>query len=212
MSPALSRYLKDFSVAPVPTAPVMPETAFADEQLFADLPEEIPPVDVDAERRHAFAEGHEAATRELAARHRIEMAAAATAHRAEMDALTSRYETETAERIAASLKVIAAELGRTVSVEAAAALAPVMTQALTEKAIGDLAVMVAASILDGAVGPIVVSGPRALFDTLSSHLVEHQALLRHVEASDVDLTVAIGESVLVTRMSAWADSLRKVLQ
>ena len=30
--------------------------------------------------------------------------------------------------------------------------------------------------------------------------------------SDVDLTVTIGESVLVTRMSAWAASLREILK
>jgi len=36
-------------------------------------------------------------------------------------------------------------------------------------------------------------------------------MLRHVEMTDIDLSVTIGDNVIVTRMSAWADSLRKVL-
>jgi hypothetical protein len=47
---------------------------------------------------------------------------------------------------------------------------------------------------------------------LQAHLGEEAALLRHIEAQDVDLTVTIGESVLVTRMSAWAVSLREILK
>ena len=132
--------------------------------------------------------------------------------RAEMDALRARYEEQAAERIAADLTRIATMLGQAISAEAAAVLAPIMTETMTMKAVADLADLVRTAILDGGAGPISVSGPRHLFEALQASLGEDAALLRHVEAEDVDLTVTIGESVLVTRMSAWAASLKEILK
>jgi hypothetical protein len=211
MSPSLSRYLKDFSVQEVPAPAAIQPVSFVEEPVFEDIPQ-VPPVDVEAERREAYAEGHEAATQELDEKHRAELEAIEAAHREELDALETRYKVEMAEKIAENLKAIAAALGESVGVETAKALSPVMTEELTDRAVDDLAVLVNAAILDGSAGPIVVSGPIDLFEKLSEHLGEHAEMLRHVEAEDVDLTVTIGESVLVTRMSAWADSLRKVLE
>jgi len=44
-----------------------------------------------------------------------------------------------------------------------------------------------------------------------SHFEEPAPVFRHVEMQDVDLTVEFGDAVLVTRMAAWADTVRKVL-
>ncbi len=210
MSPTLSRYLKDFS-AELPPSAALPDLIFDETPAFLDSPVE-PPIDIEAERRDAYAQGHEAATQELLLRQQQALEAMAEAHRGEMDTLRTRYEEQAAERIAADMTQIATILGQTVSIEAAAVLAPIMTEALTAKAVADLADLVAASILDGAVGPVTVSGPRHLFDILHARLDDHGALLRHVEADDVDLSVTIGESVLVTRMSVWAASLREILK
>jgi hypothetical protein len=206
----LSRYLKDFSAEQVPPAHVE-DMAFAEPVEFAESPME-PPVDIEAERRVAYAEGHEAATRELTQRHQAEIDGMAQSSRAEMDALRIRYEEQAAEKIAADMTRIATMLGQAISTEAAAILAPIMTETLTAKAVADLAELVRAAILDGSVGSISVSGPHHLFEVLNSHLGDDGALLRHVEADDVDLTVTIGESVLVTRMSAWAASLKEILK
>jgi hypothetical protein len=213
MSPALSRYLKDFSaeMPPVAPPPVMPDMSFMDEPVFADIPE-APVVDVEAERREAYAEGHEAATQDLQEKHQAEIEALNAAHRAELDAIHARYAGEIAERVSANIREIAGTLGEAVGTETARALSPILTENLTARAIEDLSALITAAILDGSAGPVVVSGPRNLFDRLSDHLGEHAELLRHVEAQDIDLTVTMGEGVLVTRMSAWADSLRKVLE
>lgn len=210
MSLTLSRYLKDFSAEQAPL-PHVEDMAFAEPVEFAESPLE-PPVDVEAERRVAYAEGHEAATRELTQRHQAEIDAMAQSFRAEMDALRIRYEEQAADKIAADMTRIATMLGQAISTEAAAILAPIMTETLTAKAVADLAELVRAAILDGSAGPISVSGPRHLFEVLHDLLGDDGALLRHVEADDVDLTVAIGESVLVTRMSAWAASLKEILK
>lgn len=210
MSPTLSRYLKDFS-AELPPSVALPDLAFEETSSFIDSPVE-PPVDIEAERRDAYAQGHEAAVEELSLKHQKALDALAADHRNELDALRAQYEEQAAEKIAGGMTQIANMLGQAVSTEAAAVLAPVMTEALTADAITELAELVTASILDGAVGLITVSGPRHLFDILQTCLGENGALLRHVEADDVDLTVTIGESVLVTRMSAWAASLKEILK
>lgn len=210
MSLTLSRYLKDFSAEQIPP-PQVEDMAFAEPADFLESPAE-PPVDIEAERRAAYAEGHDAATQELSQKHQAELDAMAESFRAETDALRIRYEEQAAEKIAADMTRIATLLGQAISAEAAAILAPVMTETLTTKAVADLADLVRAAILDGSVGPISVSGPRHLFEALHAHLGDDGALLRHVEAPDVDLTVTIGESVLVTRMSAWAASLKEILK
>jgi hypothetical protein len=210
MRPALSRYLKDFGAERPAPAVFDAGLSFESSQGFDNLHEE-PTIDLDAERQEAYAEGYEAATRELSERHEAELEERASARTLELEALRTEYETDAAERIASSLKQIAVALGQAVSVETAIALAPVMTEVLTEKAVADLADLVAAAILEGAVGTITVDGPHHLFESLASHLGENRSMLRHIEANDVDLSVTIGDSVLVTRMSAWADSLRKIL-
>jgi hypothetical protein len=207
MSPALSRYLKDFGAE----LPPLPETTFENLPVFPDIPAE-PLVDIEAERREAYADGQEAATLTLSQKHQAEMDALATAHRDEIETLRACYEDQAAERIAAGLTQVAVMLGQAVSVEAAAVLAPVMTEALMAKSLADLAGLVQASILDGAAGPITVEGPLGLFESLHARMGDGGAMLRHVETQDVDLTVTIGEAVLVTRMSAWAVSLRKILE
>ncbi|TXI07602.1 MAG: hypothetical protein E6Q76_08290 [Rhizobium sp.] len=210
MSLALSRYLKDFSAEQAPP-PQVEDMGFAEPVDFLETPAE-PPVDIEAERRAAYAEGHEAATQDLTQKHQAELDAMAESFRAEMESLRIRYEEQAAEKIAADMTRIATLLGQAISAEAASILAPVMTETLTARAVADLADLIKAAILDGGVGPISVSGPRHLFETLHAQLGEDGSLLRHIEAQDVDLTVTIGESVLVTRMSAWAASLKEILK
>ncbi|NLS18079.1 hypothetical protein HGP16_16070 [Rhizobium sp. P40RR-XXII] len=210
MSLALSRYLKDFSAEQAPPPPAE-DAAFAHLMEFPESPVE-PPVDIEAERRAAYAEGHEAATQELSQKHQAELDTMAVSFQAEKEALRTRYEEQAAENIAAGVTRMATMLGQAISAETAAILAPIMTETLTAKAVADLADLVRAAILDGSAGSISVSGPHRLFEALHAHLGADGALLRHVETQDVDLTVTIGESVLVTRMSAWAASLKEILK
>ena len=210
MSLTLSRYLKDFSAEQVPSTDVA-DIVFDEMVDIPDSPVE-PPVDIEAERRDAYAEGHEAATRELTEKHQAELEAMTSSFRGEMDELRARYEEQAAERIAADVTRITTMLGQAISAEAATVLAPIMTETLTSRAVADLADLVEAAILDGSTGQIMVSGPHHLFEALHARLGNDGALLRHVEAQDIDLTVTIGDSVLVTRMSAWAASLREILK
>ncbi|MFS8147829.1 hypothetical protein ATY78_00795 [Rhizobium sp. R635] len=209
MSISLSRYLKDFG-EPESPAPIIDVDDFAGNG-FPEMPSE-PAIDVEAERREAYAEGHAAATAELTEKYELEARALAEVHARELEELKLRYEVEAAAVIASRIRDIAEEVAELVSAGAAAAIAPVMTEALAAKAAENLAALLRDAILEGAAGPIVVRGPVRLFDRLKTELGDHAGAVRHIETDDIDLAVEIGESVIVTRMSAWAASLKKVLE
>ncbi|EJC82580.1 hypothetical protein Rleg4DRAFT_4295 [Rhizobium leguminosarum bv. trifolii WSM2297] len=209
MSITLSRYLKDFG-EPEPSAPIIEMDDFGGDG-FPEMPSE-PAIDVEAERRDAYAEGHAAATADLTEKYEREAQTLAEIHARELEELKLRYEVEAAAIIASRVRDIAEEVAQLVSAGAAIAIAPVMTEALAAKAAESLAVLLRDAILEGAAGPIVVRGPTRLFDLLKAELGEHAGAVRHFETDDIDLAVEIGESVIVTRMSAWAASLKKVLE
>jgi len=216
MSVHLARYLKDFGAPPRMKPPVFPSARFAPEaesaeaQAFAMAPA-LPEVDVEAERAEAFVEGRAAAEAELQAKHEADMAALKEAHRAEIEALAMRYEQDYAAALAERFATLTGEVADLVAAQAAQVLAPVMSQVLTKGAISDLARLVAEGLKEGEGMTITVKGPLDLFEQLKSHFEEPAPVFRHVEMQDVDLTVEFGDAVLVTRMAAWADTVRKVL-
>ena len=216
MSVHLARYLKDFGAPPrmkppaFPSARFAPEAESAEAQAFTMAPA-LPAVDVEAERAEAFAEGRAAAETELQAKHEADMAALREAHRAEIEALAMRYEQDYAAALAERFATLMGEVADLVAAQAAQVLAPVMSQVLTKGAISDLARLVAEGLKEGEGMTITVKGPLDLFEQLKSHFEEPAPVFRHVEMQDVDLTVEFGDAVLVTRMAAWADTVRKVL-
>lgn len=208
----LSRYLKDFSDIK-PIAPAPEPMDFADD-AFGGFPEiaEEPVVDVEAERRAAHAEGQAAAIAELTDKHAIEMQTIELIHQREIDELKAKYEQELASLVAARLSGIAFEVADLVSAAAVKAVAPVISGGIAEEAVTSLAALLREAILDGAAGPVVVRGPASLFALLEKAMGENPGLLRHLETDDVDLAVEVDGSVLVTRISAWSASLKKVLE
>ncbi|MEK1896454.1 MAG: hypothetical protein AAAB20_24815 [Rhizobium sp.] len=211
MSALLSRYLKDFG-EPAVVAPVAEADDLANDfGGFADIVSE-PVVDLEAERHSAHAEGHAEATAALTEKYELEAQTVALVHQREIEELRDRYEVEAAGLIASRLDAMAGEIAELVSATVAKAMAPVMTDVLSQKAAVDLAGILRDAVLEGDVGTVTVKGPARLFDVLKSTLGQKAGLLRHHETGDVDLTVEFGDAVLVTRMSAWATSLKKVLE
>lgn len=211
MSASIARYLKDFG-SPPPALVEQEQDFFApDMSDFASEPE-APPVDIDAERADAHAKGREEAGEELRLQWEEERRALVEAHAAELAALKASLETELAEKIATQLQDYATAVARAVSDQAAAALAPVMDEAVVAKAVADLSDLLRAAMLDGEVGSVTVSGPLPMFEQLKEKMGEEAAVLKHVETSDPDLTIELGDASIVSRMSAWSASLRKVLE
>ena len=213
MSAQLARYLKDFG-APRAKAPAFQPPSFAGEDdgmALAEPPLALPPVDIEAERAAAFAEGRSEAEAELQEKHDAEIVALKEAHRAELETLRLRYEQDYAMALAERFSMLTGEVADVVAAQAAQVLAPVMNQVLTKGAVADLARMIAEGLQDGEGVAITVKGPENLFEQLKARFEEPAPVFRHVETQDVDLTVEYGDTVLVTRMAAWADTVRKVL-
>lgn len=217
MSAQLARYLKDFGAPPRAKAQIFQPPSFGSEddaaaagEAFA-MPLALPPIDIEAERATAFAEGRSEAEFELQARHDADMAALKEAHKAELETLRLRYEQDYAMALGERFSMLTGDVADVVAAQAAQVLAPVMNEVLTKGAVADLARMIAEGLQDGEGVTITVKGPANLFEQLKSRFEEPAPVFRHVEAQDVDLTVEFGETVLVTRMAAWADTVRKVL-
>ncbi|KQV68362.1 hypothetical protein [Rhizobium sp. Root1220] len=210
MSILLSRYLKDFG-EPAIQVPVAEDDDFAAEfGGFSDAEE--PEIDVEAERRSAHADGYAEAAAALVEKHEFEAQTVALVHQREIDELRDRYEVEAAALIASRLEAIAAEVAELVSAAVATALAPVLTDVVSQQAAISLAASLREAFLEGDAGTITVKGPARLFEVLAKELGDKASLLRHHETSDIDLTAEFGDAVLVTRMSAWATGLKKVLE
>ncbi len=217
MSASISRYLKDFS-APKMNLAMTPPRYFPD--LDDDLPgshaieikpQPEPRIDIEAERREAFAEGRAQAQAEQQALHAADTAALNERHATELEALRRRYEDEAAAAIYGRFSEIGSYLATMVSNHTARMLAPVMDEMLREKAVADLAVLITQSIGAGEGCKITVKGPSSMFEALKAHLGDETLVFRHQEAADPDLSVEFGDSILVMRMAAWADNVRKVL-
>ncbi|MGF9693376.1 hypothetical protein AAIH46_11195 [Rhizobium sp. 0TCS1.26] len=211
MTAPLARYLKDFS------APRVLPTILAEEDFGSSFSFEPAPllpsveVDVEAERAEAFAEGKveaEAAARAAWEAERVEIE---RRHAEEIAALRRSLESEALLRVEAGYAAAAERIAAIVSDQLAAVLAPVMQDALATKATQKLAAMIRTVMQDGSVGQLTVKAPASLFETLKKALGDNAPDLRHIETTDLDISVDIDEAVLVTRMSAWAGSLKKVL-
>ena len=214
MSMRLASYLKDFSDAAAPPAPPAPAfdmpSVDAFDMDFPALPEPEP-VDVEAVRREAYAEGHEAGEKAAAERFEADRQAMEIAHAQALAERDQKLRDEFAEMLATKLPDVIRQLSIAVSEQAAVALSPVIGEALAEKAVKDLADLLQAAIASGDAGKIDVKGPRLLFEKLLAEMPEHTSFLRHTEDEDLDLTAEFGDAALVTRISAFTASLKKVL-
>jgi hypothetical protein len=217
MSASIARYLKDFGESQ-PVLHAMDETvalpsSFPDFDLGEDDSFAMPaPVDVDEEKRISYAEGHEAATAALTEQFEAEKRAMLEGHAAEIAEFQARYHTEMAGFITSRLQenhdLVVSNLDEQIS----AVLAPVLSDALAQKAVAGLADIIRPSLTDGEAVTLTVKGPKPLYDRLIEALGGNEKAFRFVENADVDLSVEMDNSVLVTRMSAWASSVRKVLK
>lgn len=214
MSMPLARYLKDFSTTVAPPAPPTPAfdmpSVDAFDMDFPALPEPEA-VDVEAIKREAYAEGHEAGEKAAAERFEVDRQAIEIAHAQALAERDQKLRDEFADLLATKLPDVIERLSMAVSEQAAIALAPAIGEALAEKAVKDLAELLKAAINAGEAGTIEVKGPRLLFEKLQSEMPEQTSFLRHVEDPDLDLSAEFGDAALVTRISAFTASLKKVL-
>lgn len=217
MSAPLSRYLKDFSAPKLNMTALPPvHVPRAAEPARSDIhytpkPAPEPKIDIEAERQSAYGRGREHAEAELGARHAAELEALRAAHAAELAVLERRLLDEAALTIHRRYSELGAALATILTAQTAEVLRPVLTDALAERAIVDLAAALRQALGDGEGVTLTVYGPAALFAALTARFPADAPVFRHVETQEIDLTVEFGEAILMTRLSAWADTVGKVL-
>ncbi|KQR77739.1 hypothetical protein ASG25_05430 [Rhizobium sp. Leaf384] len=216
MTAPLSRYLKDFSTPKVDLTRV-PKTYFPeieepisrDTRPLVKAPPE-PVIDIEAERQSAYGRGREHAEMEMRARHQAEIAALRAEHEAECEAIRERLENQAAAMIHQRFSEIGSLLAGMICEQTAQVLAPILQETLADKAVESLAAAIRHSI-DGEAVKITVRGPARMFEALETRLSGTEVTFRHVETDDIDLSAEFGDSILMTRLSAWADTVRKVI-
>ena len=122
-------------------------------------PQAEPQIDIEAERREAFAQGRREAEAEQLALHATEIAALNERHAAELEAMRVRCENEIAAMIYDRFSDMASQLATMLSDQTAHVLAPVMDEVLLQKSVADLARMITQSIGAGEGAKITVKGP-----------------------------------------------------
>lgn len=209
MTAPLSRYLKDFSSPPPMPAPAAAEDFGSAFSFDLDPPE--PVVDLEAERAAAFAEGKAAGEAEIRAAWDAERESREAQHARAQETLRTRLEGDAVGRLEAMLRDTVEQVADRVCGEVAPVLAPILQEAIASKAIHELARTVKDALLAEKAATITVRGPLSLFEKFKAALGDDAPDLQHKEAEDLDLSVELNDAVLVTRLSAWAGSLKKVL-
>lgn len=213
MNAMIAKYLKDFSTP----APVEAVGGGILESLssssFADLDFPVAPiieVDVEAERKSAYDEGFRAATEALEASHAQELAALREAHASEMEAIAAAHESEAIGTIHARFHEMTQMLSQQLAEQTLQVLLPVFQEHLSQLAVAALASSVRDTLHQAGSSAVVVRGPAHLYARLRP-LFEADAIeSRFIESDALDVSVEINETVLVTRLAAWAQSLVEV--
>lgn len=207
MSSQLSRYLKDFSpTIAVPQSDFLPDFDGAMDGDILALPAQEA-VDVDAEKRHSYAEGYEAAEQEAQQKHRAELEALADAHRRELQALEEKYRVETVERLGQGLDQLAAALGAAVESAAIRVWSPLLTERLLHKAANELSAMVVAETIHTLPAKVTVKGPEALIEIARTHFTASELTVEYEETGEIDLSFEIEDSVFSTRMGGFLKAI-----
>lgn len=209
MSAGLARYLKDFS-APPPSAPDVYELPEPTEISF-DFPPE-PQIDLDALRREAHEEGRAEMQAEMQAMHQQQIDALLAEQRQAEAEMAAAFEQKMAEQLADTLPRMAADVRELLSAHVMNALRPILDAAITDRAVESLAQTVR-SVFAGEGGlELVLKGPGSLAEKLRERLVGLDLDFKHVEAPGFDLSVEHGDTVLMTRLSAWRESVEELMK
>jgi hypothetical protein len=212
MSASLTRFLKDFS-APPPAAIV--EESFFDFPAADDVQFEMPAapeIDLEEVRRIAFEEGRAAMRAELEVLHAGEVAALRKAHADALSGAKETFETEVVTRLEGQLRDIEGRVEALLSAGLLDVLIPIINDEMAKRAIESLAEIVRAVFQDEEGLELILRGPQTLADPLAELVASCDFRLRHIESDEIDLTVEHGDVVLMTRLSAWAESVGELLK
>lgn len=212
MNSPLARYLRDFGAEAAP-AEVLFETA-SHLEIASDFPALEPfveQVDLEAERQQAFDEGHSSATETMTAQNAEALAELQQQHEAEMEAQREKFEGDLADYLAKALPELSDRVSAELADAALRLLLPLIGEQLDRAAVEELAVQLKPTLAKEVIEQIKVSGPERLCNILRAKLEETEIHIELAHSEGPDLRVEIGDTILVTRLAAFAADLERVL-
>ncbi|RYC30486.1 hypothetical protein D3273_18285 [Lichenibacterium minor] len=207
---ALHRFLVEFDL----DRPTLPRGAWP--LLGREvLPVEIEPETVPDDPEPAVdlvAEAVAAALAEADAAHAAALAALAERHAAERDEARAAWAAAEGEALADGLRAGCAALEAALADGVAAALEPLLDEALRIAAVAQLRDAIGDLVLAGTGGTIAVAGPQDLLDSLRASLSRvgiAEDGIRFAPSKAAEVTVKADNSTIETRLEAWASALRR---
>lgn len=210
MSVPLARYLKDFGAPQQPSPPEFVSDFDFSENSF-DMPElpHEPIVDIEEEKSKARAEGYEAASFEMTERHEEQLAQIAARHREEIEALTAKYEGAVAEQVETFLQAMKASVAEVVDASVASVLSPFVQEEVARAAGVKFAADVAEEIGQGRTVKISVRGSETFIEMMRQRLDPLVTEVEYEESTEIDMTLEVGDSILVTRLKTFVEAMEE---
>jgi hypothetical protein len=199
----VARYLARFGPSEVDEVPVGPTAP----SLTAPF-EATPVRDIDALIASARAEGFSEGQGAAAAAAEARLAQENSAFDQRLEASRQAWSDEQADRLAELLRGAVGQLEANIAGPTAEILHPFVTTALRERAVADLADAVTDITRDSARPAIRLTGPPDLVAALKSRLDETFGIELCPDDSLIDVSVLAGQTLIETRLSAWAMRLR----
>lgn len=207
---ALHRFLVEFDL----DRPTLPRGAWP--LLGREvLPVEIEPETVPDDPEPAVdlvAEAVAAALAEADAAHAAALAALAERHAAERDEARAAWAAAEGAALADGFRAGCAALEAALADGVAAALEPLLDEALRIAAVAQLRDAIGDLVLAGTGGTIAVAGPQDLLDGLRASLSRvgiAEDGIRFAPSEAAEVTVKADNSTIETRLEAWASALRR---
>jgi len=211
MALALADVLPDFGIVHGRAMPRLADIALVERDDIAP-PAPPPPAEPDPALIQAkISKAEDALAERLMQEHMAEMAAQAGKHAAELDQLRSQLGVEAAAAFVARLDAIEARLVAITTGTVARILGAVLSDDIKDRGVAALTATMTAMLADREAGRVVVQAPASLREPLAVALGAHAERAEFVEAEGVDLSVAIDQTVMETRLAEWSAALAEVI-
>jgi hypothetical protein len=170
-----------------------------------------PQVDVEAAVRARVAVAEEALRLTLGQEHEAALASERARAAAALEAQARLLGAEAGAAIGARLDEMERQIQAAVSSAVARILGGLLSDDLLRRSLESLVVAIRAAIAADDAVRIEVRGPASIAEPLMQALGERAAAIHFVETEGLDVSAAIDDGTIETRMSEWADTLSGIL-
>jgi len=171
-----------------------------------------PPAEPDPELiRAVIGKAEDALAERLMQEHMTAMTAQAEKHAEELEQLRSRLGAEAAAAFAARLDAIEEKLLAVTTGTVARILGGVLSDDIKNRGVAALTASMTAMLADREASRVVVRAPASLREAIGAALGAHAERAEFVEADGLDLSVAIDQTVMETRLAEWSAALAEVI-